>query len=252
MKFDYLLKNEPKHLAAFFHPSVASVSFGCVWILTLLLVLFWPKSSLVNFIKEFRMPIAYLGTFTCIMLVHSYLSLKIGLGEMHSDDYFTRLERKGIVLFEEENNFIPYGFIEFILHTLFMISLTLPLLIISAAVSGIEPGAFFKSLAVIFTASLICRTFSFLMYLCFGQWNRWGRFFTRLFFAIFFLSTFAFAFFINPIFNLYLFHVGPESFSKAPENTYFLYILGVTGVILALTLINQIIIRRRNLTRRSV
>jgi hypothetical protein len=31
-----------------------------------------------------------------------------------------------------------------------------------------------------------------------------------------------------------------------------LYILGVTGVILALTLINQIIIRRRNLTRRSV
>ncbi|MBW2621393.1 MAG: hypothetical protein JRD68_00675 [Deltaproteobacteria bacterium] len=252
MKFDYLMNDEPKHLAAFFNPMVASVSFGCVWFLTFLMVLFWPKSSLVSFIKDFRIPLAYLGTFTCTMLVHSYLSLRMGLGEMHPDDYFARLERRGLRLFEEENNFVTYGLIEFILHTLFMMFLTLPLLILAAAFSGIIPWVFLKSLVLIFTASLICRTFSFLMYLCLGQWSKWARFFSRSFFVLFFLLTLAFARFANPIFNLFLFHLEPGTSLKTPDNTYFLYIMIVTGLILTLTLISQIIIRRRTLAERSV
>ena len=252
MKFDYLMNDEPKHLTAFFNPMVAAVSFGCIWLLTFLLVLFWPKSSLISFIKDFRIPLAYLGTFACTMLLHSYLSLRMGLGEMHPDDYFTRLERIGLRLFEEENNFVAYGLIEFILHTLFMMFLTLPLLILAAALSGITPWVFFNSLVIIFTASLVCRTFSFLMYLCFGQWSKWARFFSRSFFVLFFVLTFAFARFTNPVFNLLLFHLGPGTSLKTPDNTYFLYIMIVTGLVLTLTLINQIIIRRRILAGGSV
>lgn len=244
MRFDYLTNDGEKSLAPFFSPMMLSITFNCVWILGFVLTVFWPLKELFNFIQGHEIPLSFLGTFVGALLIYSYVNLRCGRGEIFPKNIFSRMVREGITTFEEENDFLSYGLVQSILHTIFFILLVFPLLIFSAAISGITFQEFLKALSILFTASLLCRLFSFLIYLLFGRWSLVGLLSTRIFFIFFFFATWFLASFINPILLIYSLYKGEEIVTGSPINAFPLYMMIVTSSILLLTLANQVLVRR--------
>ncbi|MBW2060908.1 MAG: hypothetical protein JRI95_05015 [Deltaproteobacteria bacterium] len=250
MKFDYLTNDTEKSLAPFFSPLMLSVSFNSIWILGLILLIFWPTKDLFTYFQGHKIPLNFLGVFVAALLINSYLGLRCGRGEMFAKDYFSRLGYEGVITLEEEHNFFSYGLAAFILHSIFLLLIVLPLLIVSAAVSGISMSVFFKVLTVLFTASLLCRLFAFLMYLVFGKWSFLGYLLSRGFLIFFLFVTAVFASFINPVFLIYAFYQGQELLPRSSINAYGYYMMIVTCVILLLTLANQVMIRHNKAKRK--
>lgn len=243
MRFDYLADPTEKSLAPFFSPRMLSVTFNCIWILGVLLMVFWPKKGLFNFIEENEIPLVFLPTFVAALLINSYVNLRCGRGEMYPKDILYKLEGKGVTTFEEENDFFSYGLVESLLHTMFLLLLLLPMLLVSAGLSGISLQVFAKALSILFTSSLLCRLFGFLMYPCSGKWSLVGYLSIRLFFIFFMFVTVVFAPFANPILLINALYKGEEILSPSPMSTYAVYMMLVTAAILLFTLANQAIVR---------
>jgi uncharacterized membrane protein len=159
--------------------------------------------------------------------------------------------REGVPTLEEEHEFLSYGFVQSILHVALFILLVLPLLIFSANISGISFIVFSKTLTIMFTASLLCRLFSFLAYLVFGRWSLTGYLTTRIFYVFFFFATGAFAAFVNPILLIYALYKGEEIPTGSSINAYSYYMMIVTAAILIAILINHAIINRNISKERS-
>ena len=247
MRFDYLTDDSEKSLVPFFSPMMLNITFNCVWIFGSLLLVFWPQKELFHFLKGHKAPLTFLSVFVGTLIVSSYISLRCGRGEIFTKNIFSRMVREGIATLEEKNDFLSYGLVQFILHTVFFLLLALPLLILSAAISGISLQAFLKGLSILFTASFLCRLVSFFIYMLLGRWSFVGFLTTRFFFIFFFFATFVFAVYANPIRLIYALHIGEEIQTSFQMNAYFFYIMIVTSAILILTLISNAIVRRRML-----
>lgn len=244
MRFDYLTNDTERSLAPFFSPRMLGITFNCVLILGLLLMLLWPKTDPFNFIEEHRIPLIFPVIFVAALLMNSYVNLRCGRGEMSPEEFLTRLERKNVITFEEEYEFLSYGLVQFLLHTLFLLLLMLPLLIVSATISGISLPVFSKALSVLFTTSLLCRMYGFLMYLRYGRWSRVGYLLARIFFILFIFVTGFFAGFANPILLIYSLHRGEEILTRFPLSAHSLYMIIVTAAILLVILSNHAMLRR--------
>ncbi len=245
MRFDYLTNDTEKTLAPFFSPKMLSVSLNCVWFLSLLLMVFWPKEDLFNFIEQHNIPMSFLVIFAAALLINSYVNFRCGRGEMFLNDFLSRMTRKEVITFEEEHDFFSYGMVEFVLHTLFLLVLVLPMLIISASISGISPQVLAKALSILFTSSLLCRMFGFLMYLIYGKWSLMGYLAARGFFIFFIFATGAFAAFANPILLIQALYKGNETLSLSSINAYSLYMMTVMAAILLLALAIGAMVRRK-------
>ncbi len=244
MRFDYLTNDAERSLAPFFSPRMLAITFNCVLVLGSLLMVLWPQKAPFNFIAEHRIPLVFLGIFVAALLIHSYVSLRCGHGEISADDFLARLERKQLITLEEEYEFLSYGLVGSLLHTLFLLLLMLPPLIASAAISGISLQVFAKAFSILFTTPLLCRMFGFLIYLFCGKWSRIGYVLTRMFFILFIFVTGLFAGFANPILLIHSFHRGEEILTRFPLSAYSLHMIMVTSAILLLTLANQAMVRR--------
>ena len=251
MRFDYFTNDTERSLAPFFSPRMLDITFACIWILGLLLMILWPLKSPSHFIEEYRVPLLFPGIFVAALIINSYVNLRCGRGEMSRDDFIARLERKKVITLEEEHEYFSYGLVESLLHTLFLLLLTLPLLIVSATISGISLPVFAKALSILFITSLLCRLFGFLMYLFYGRWSKLGYLWTRMFFIFSIFSTGFFAGSLNPILLIYSLHRGGEIPSGFPMSAYSLYIMIVACGIILLTLANQAIVRRTMHKERS-
>ena len=251
MRFDYLTDDTEKSLVPFFAPTMLSITFNCVLIFGLLLLVFWPYKELFDFIRGHRIPLTFLGVFAGTLLISSYVNLACGRGEIFPRDLFSRMIREGVITLEEKYNFLSYGLVQSILHNIFFIFLAFPLLMLSATISGISLQVFAQALSILFTAPLLCRLVSFLIYLLFGRRSLVGFILAKLFFVFFFFATGAFAAFANPILLIYAFHSGEEILTGFQINSYSLYIMLVTSAILILTLINNAIIRHNIPKERS-
>ena len=244
MRFDYLTNDAERSLAPFFSPRILSITFNCIWILGLLLMLLWPHKDLFNFIEEQKIPLNFLGIFGATLLINSYVNLRFGRGEMSPDDFFIGMARKKVVTFEEEYDFFSNGLVEFLLHTLFLLVLLLPMLILSANISRVTLQIFVKAFSILFTSSVLCRMFGFLMYLLCGKRSLVGYLLARIFFISFIFATGFFATFVNPILLIHSFHRGEEMLSRFSMSAYSLYMIIVMSAILLLTLANQAMVRR--------
>jgi len=251
MRFDYLTSDSEKSLGPFFSPMMVSITFNCVWIIGVLLVALWPQKDLFHYLHGHKIPLTFLGTFVGTLLINSYVNLRCGRGEIFPKNIFSKMVREDVTTLEEEHEFLSYGFIQAILHVAFFILLAFPLLIFSANISGISFTVFSKALSIMFTASLLCRLFSFLVYLLFGRWSLTGYLSTRIFFVFFFFATGAFAAFVNPILLIYALYKGEEILTGSSMNAYPYYIMIVTAAILMVTLINHAIIKRNIFKERS-
>ena len=251
MKFDYLSDDSQKTLAPFFSGKMLSITFNSVWILALILLIWTPRKALYVYVSRQDIPLNFLVIFGVTLLMNTYVNLRCGHGEIFEGLILVRPERNGLPTLEEERPFLSYGLVEFFLHTLFLLVIFLPLLLVSAAISEISPGVLFKVLSIIFSASLLCRLFGFLMFLSLRNWPRTGYHLNRLFFYVFIVGTGFFAPYTNPLLMIYALCMGQGMTSPFQMESYWLYILINGLAILVLTLANQIMVRQNMLKGRS-
>ena len=142
--------------------------------------------------------------------------------------------------FEKEIDFFRYGLIEFLLHTLILLLPFLPLMILAASISAVSLITFVQAVFILYTASLFCRMFGFMVYLFWGRLSTIGYFVARAFMIVFIFGTFIFAPFINPLHLLYLLNESP----KAIGLPFVFYMVIVILAILLLIKANHILVRR--------
>jgi hypothetical protein len=193
MKFEYINDNSEKTLAPWtslvilnklLYQGLAGALF--------FVFLFWPKTALAESIRQQEIPLCFFGIFGICLLMNAYLNLRCGLGEFTPIKEMPWIEYQKNSTYEEERYFITYGLIGFILHTFLLLLPLLPLLLIAAGLSAIEPETAIQALGMILLLSLLCRLFGFWVYLWRGRKGAAAYFSTRIFFLLIFGITIIF------------------------------------------------------------
>ena len=200
-------------------------------------MVFWPRQPLSSFIVAETVPHTSFLIFIATLIVYSYVNLCCGCGDMIQRSYhITHLT--DISTFEKENGFFQYGLFEFLLHTLILLLPFIPLLILPAAISAISLITFIQAIAILYTASLICRLMGFMVYLFWGRLSTAGYFMARVIMFLFMFGTIFFAPFINPLRQLYL-------LIQRPDDMGFVAYMGIiTVATLCLVITNHILVER--------
>jgi hypothetical protein len=251
MKLDFILNDSEKDLAPFFSSAMISITMGYLWVLGIILVLTWPYSPLFQYLEIFRIPQAFLSTFVGSLIMVSYINLRCGLGEIIPHSGFAILERENLPTSEEERDYLFYGFPQAVLQTLWFHLLMLPFLLVGAAVTGISLPTFTLSLAVVSSASLLCRQISFFLLLLLGRWHSIGYYGSRLFYLLFLGGTAFFVPILNPVLLLYNLHYGERVPIGPILPTTVPYFIVVLSVLFLFFLASEWIIRRRTLHNRT-
>jgi hypothetical protein len=252
MKFDYSTDDSQKSLAPFFSTKMLSITFSGLLILCVILFICWPTKDLHFYVRGPEMPLSFLVIFGVTLLLNTYVNLRCGYGEIFIASIPGRQKRDKLVTYEEERDFFSYGLIEFILHTLFLLAILLPLLLVSAALSEISIRVLLKSLSIIFVASLVCRMFGFMMFLALRTHPMIGYQSTRLFFLLFIIGTALFAPVTNAFLMINALYRGQEMISPLSMDAYTFHMLIMTLAIAFLTLANQLMVRHNRLKRKSI
>jgi len=142
--------------------------------------------------------------------------------------------------------------IGFFLHTLFLILPFLPILILSASISGVSLALLAKAMSVVFAASFFCRMFGFIIYLFWGRLSSFGFWFARAFLVVFIFATAFFAPFINPLRMLYELNRSLESMTGSFRDAYFFYMAAVMGGNAFLVILSHILVKRHILKENTV
>lgn len=245
MRFDYLTDDSEKTLAPFFSPIMLSYTLTYLSALAILLGMLWPYRPVFSYLSHNQIPVSFWGIFSTAMLIISFISLRSGRGEVHPTDYFSKMKRDTVVTHEEENNFLSYGLSAFVLHTVFLIALAMPVLIFSTIISWSPIPVFLKALILLFVSALLCRCFSFSIYLLLGKWSYIGYMLTRLFYISLFFLTAAVAPSYNPVMILWTFNTSIVKPPHALISAYSAYLTATLAGITLLILVNQILIKRR-------
>jgi hypothetical protein len=198
-----------------------------------------------------EIPLNFLVIFGVTLLLLTYVNLRCGNGEIFIASIPGRPQRDKLTTFEEERDFFSYGLIEFILHTLFLLVILLPVLLVSSALSEISPGVLIRSLSIIFVASLLCRMFGFLMFLVCRNHPMIGYQSTRLFFMLFIIGNAVFAPYTNSFLMINALYKGKEMISPFSMDAYTLHMLIITLAIAFLILANQFMVRHNRIKRNS-
>ncbi len=198
MKLRLPTDDSEKSLAPFFSPPVISATVYSLVIVSGLVLLFWPREPLLFYIRSGTGPLLFFQTFAATLIILSYLNLRCGRGELIKADYMYQFQKEKTVR-EKENPFLQYGLWVFLVHTFFMLAPFLPPLMLASSISGISPLSFFEALTVLFTAALLSRFFSFLVYLLLGRASVLGYLLIRGFAVFYLFATAGFAPVFNPL-----------------------------------------------------
>jgi hypothetical protein len=240
MKYYFLTDDSEKSLAPFFSKTVLSASFTGVVVISILLIICWPRQPLSVFIVENKTPLVFFMIFAGTLIVNSYINLCCGCGEMIRRGYHIIKYRTDLSTFEMENDFLKYGLVEFLSHSLILLLLFLPHLILAASISAVAFNLFLKAVSILYTASLLCRMFGFMVYLFWGRTSIIGYFLARTFMIVFIFGTFFFAPFLNPLHFLYLLNGSPSGIGLP----FAFYMMTVIFAILLLIGVNHFLVRR--------
>jgi hypothetical protein len=251
MQFEYSTDDSQKSLAPFFSAKMLSITSSGLLILCLILFVCWPTKDLHFYVGGPEIPLSFLVIFGAALLLNAYVNLRCGHGEIFIASIPSRPMRDKLVTYEEEREFFSYGLIEFILHTLFLLAILLPPLLVSAALSQTATTIWVKSLSIIFVASLFCRLFGFMMFLALRNHPMIGYQSTRLFFLLFIVGTALFAPFTNSYLMINALYRGQEWIAPLSMDVYTLHMLIMTLAIMFLTLANQLMVRHNRIKRKA-
>ena len=239
MKYYYLTDNSERSLTPFFSKLVLSAGFTSVVIVSILVLIFWPRQPLADFMIANKIPLGFFLVSGAVLIVYGYVNLSCGGGEMIARHYFVRY-RTDVTTFEKEIDFLRYGLIEFLLHTLILLLPFLPLLILGASISVASIVSLFKVVCIVYTGALLFRLFGFMAYLLWGRLSSLGYFTGRLFMVVFVFGTLIFLPQINPLHVLYDLNEYPGAFAWQ----FVLYMGFVVFAILLLIAANHKLVRR--------
>ncbi len=189
MRFDYFFDTSEKSLTSFFSENVLSGTRICIYLASACLICFWPFKTTFAHISVKGTPLTYPVVFIFSLIWVSHFLLGCRKGETLDKEIILKYKHKKLLTHEQTLGLFAYCIPGFILHTLFVHLILLPVYIAAAFVSGISYGLFFASLMVLFSSSLVAGMIGFLCYLGFGLWRLAGFVCSRLLFAgFFFLS----------------------------------------------------------------
>jgi hypothetical protein len=240
MKYYYLTDESEKSLAPFFSKTVLSGSFTCVALVSVVLLFFWPRRPISAFIVVNEVPLVFFLVFAAAMIINAYVSLCCGCGDMTRRGYYIIKYRTDLATYEKEINFLRYGLIEFLWHTLILLLPILPLLIIAASISAVSFIIFLAAVSILYMVSLLCRMFGFVVYLFGGRMSTLGYIVARVFLITYLFGTLLFVPFINPIHLLSLLDKGPFGVGYR----FVLHMTVLTAVIIVLIAASHIIVKR--------
>ncbi len=230
-------------MAPLFSKAMLSSVYTCVVLISLLLMAFWPQNDFHIFILDNDVPLNFPVVFTAVMLAVSYINLRCGRGEMIQQSFPARYVEQEVRTLEEQNNFIAFGLIRFVIHTFLLILPFLPILMFSATLSDISLPMLSKACAVLYSSALLCRLFAFQIYLHFGKWSQIASIMSVGLFLFYFGATVFIAPFSNPLYIIIRFYLGSETVLNSTLQTWTLYALTVTILILIFIAANEIVIR---------
>jgi hypothetical protein len=240
VKYYYLTDDSEKSLAPFFSKTVLSACFIGLVIISLSLILCWPRQPLSGFVGENKIPMVFFIIFSATLIVNSYINLCCGCGELIRRGFYIIKYRTDMDTFEKENDFFTYGLIAFLLHSQIMLLLYLPLLILAASISAVSFFPFIQAVSIVYFAALLCRMFGFMVYLIWGRTSTLGYFVARIFMIFFIFGTFFFAPFLNPLQILYLLVKSTDDIGLP----FALYMMTVFFAVLLLIGVNHFLVRR--------
>lgn len=189
-----------KTLVPFLSSDMCTFTLYTVVILAGLVVATWPWRGFVPFVREQRIPYSFPIVFIGLLVIVTYLHLRLGRGEIAVSRVFTRVQaHRHVVPAETVYPFTRYALIIFCLHILFWLLPCFPILLLVTALSGFSLLTFGKALSIVFTAALLCRLFGFVMYLLWDNASVLGYLFARVFLAASIYATGFLVPVINPI-----------------------------------------------------
>ncbi len=239
MKYYYLTDESEKSLSPFFSKSVLSTAFACVVIVGILVLILWPRQPVGSYIIADRVPFVFFLVFGATLIVSCYLSIYCGRGESVPRFYFIR-NQSDAPTFEKEIDFLRYGLIQFVLHTLILLLPFLPFLILAASISAVALITFVQGVLIIYTASFVCRLFAFLVYLIGGRLSTAGYLVARGFMILFLFGTLIFQSAINPLQLLHMLNKSPQ-IAGLPFITHMAV---MSSAVVLLTVINHKLVGR--------
>ena len=240
MKFYYLSDDSKKNLAPFFAREVLQALMTSVVIVGAVLIVFWPRQPLAEFVMTNRSPTVFFLVFAAALIVHSYVNLSCGGGEMIRQGYHMMSYKTDRPTYEIEFTFYRYGLIEFFLHTLILLLPFLPILSLAGFISATSLITFLMAVTVLLTTSLLCRMAGFLAYLVWGRYSTIGYFAARAMMIFFVFATLLFAPLINPLHLLYRLNQSPGDADFA----FTVYLVAVTLANSVLILVDSLLVRR--------
>jgi len=243
MKYYFLTDESERSLAPFFSKIMVAAPFFCVLTVSGFILLLWPRQSLYSYIGSNSAPILFFLGFGATHLLLAYVSLCCGRGELSLKNYYSRYG-SDVSTYEKEFDFMRYGLVAALIHTLILILVCLPVLILCAAVSCMSLIGFIKALFIVYTASLFCRLAGFLCYLFWGRLSALGYVAARLVMIAFVFGTYAFARNINPLHILYTMNTGPGGMGAYLDHAYGIYMVSVGLAIIFLVGTNHILVGR--------
>jgi hypothetical protein len=243
VKFDYLTDDSEKSLSPFFSPTLLSTVMNGLLFTGACCVLFWPYKGMPAFFASGRAPLLFFNLSVATLFTHTYIGLRCGRGEFFLSNYPPGYEKE-VVTFEKERNFFQYGLAEFLLHSILLILPFLPILIVSASVSGASLNLLVKVVFIILSASLLCRMAGFLAYLLWGRFSTAGYWGSRIFTALFLLATSVHAPAANPVRVLFELSRDPSGISAPFFDPYFFYLTTVLGAIILFTIEIHFLVKR--------
>ena len=239
MKYYYLTDESEKSIAPFFSKMVLSTAFACVVIVGLLALILWPREPVGSYIIADRVPFAFFLVFGATLIISCYLSIYCGRGESIPRYYFIR-NQSDQPTFEKEIDFLRYGLVQFLLHTLILLLPFLPFLILASSISAVSLITSAQGVLIIYMASFLCRLFAFLVYLIGGRLSTAGYLVARGFMILFLFGTLILQSAINPLQLLHMLNRSPQILGLP----FLTHMAVMSSAAVLLTVINHKLVRR--------
>ena len=179
-------------------PQYVRLHIGVVGVIILFTILLWPSRGFMVFFRSETVPAVFQAVVIFQLLLAAGVSLYIGLD---------RLAEAQIIKYSEwiERTALPIRVLAIgklssaLLHSLLIVGLGVPMVVVSAGPAGIPPGAVASSEVVVLFTAIVCRMAGLLI-------SHIGetRYFTRvtggwIFLALLFVATVRIAPVLNPV-----------------------------------------------------
>ncbi len=250
MRFDYLHNRSEKCMTSFFSANVLSATRICIGLLTICLICSWPVNPFFRYTYIGGTPLTFPILFVFSLIYVSHFHLACGKGEYLKKQYWIKYKRTDLHPMEKTLSFFTYSLPGFILHTLFIHFILLPLFILSAVASGINLNLFWVAVIVLVISAFIARLIGFLTFLMYGYWSLKSFLISRGLFSFYFFLSGLIVPAFNPIYIIYKIYK-QQRFGSFDISDFHIYLSFAIGLMTVLIIFCQILILNNRKKRKT-